>query len=139
MRHSWRAATRCLIPLALQRLMPAAVAKGVDIVIGGPYSSGILAGGAHFEYAAPSKEVLSKVEQIKALCALYHVPIKAAALQFCLAHPAVAAVIPGASKPERIKEDLSALNVVIPADFRGSLRSRALVDLTAPLPIDEGS
>jgi len=123
--------------LALQRLMPAAQAKGVDIVIGGPYSSGVLAGGKHFEYAPASKEILAKVEKIKALCTKHNVPIKAAALQFSLAHPASAAVIPGASKPERINEDRAAIKAKIPDDFWRDLRSQRLVSPEAPLPIDK--
>jgi D-threo-aldose 1-dehydrogenase len=124
--------------LALQRLMPAAASKGVDIVVGGPYSSGVLAGGAHFEYAKASNEILAKVEKIKALCARHQIPIKAAALHFSLAHPASAAVIPGASKPERVKEDHEALNSKIPADFWQELRAAGLVSPAAPLPIDAG-
>src|SRR5262245_43538689 len=87
---------------ALQRLMPAAAARKVDIVIGGPYSSGALVGGAHFEYRKAPPEIPAKVERIKALGLRHRVPIKAAGLQFSLAHPASAAVIPGASRPERI-------------------------------------
>ena len=121
---------------ALQRLMPAAVAKGVDIVVGGPYSSGVLAGGKHFEYADAPPEIVAKVEKIKALTERYKIPIKAAALQFSLAHPASAAVIPGASKPERIREDHEALGVSIPADFWHELRKQGLVAPNAPLPID---
>jgi D-threo-aldose 1-dehydrogenase len=121
---------------ALQRLMPAAQAKGVDIVVGGPYSSGVLVGGMHFEYAAAPPEILAKVEKIKALAERYKVPIKAAALQFSLAHPATAAVIPGASKPERIKEDHAALKATIPDDFWRELRKQGLVAPNAPLPID---
>jgi aryl-alcohol dehydrogenase-like predicted oxidoreductase len=68
---------------------------------------------------------------------LYKVPIKAAALQFSLAHPAVAAVIPGASRPERIAEDHAALKASIPDDFWHELRNQGLVVPTAPLPIDE--
>src|SRR5262245_44817824 len=89
---------------ALQRLMSAAAAKKVDIVGGGPYSSGALVGGAHFEYQKAPPEILIKVERIRALTQRHRVPIKAAALQFALAHPASAAVIPGASRPERIVE-----------------------------------
>ena len=121
---------------ALQRLMPAAQAKGVDIVVGGPYSSGILAGGKHFEYADAPPEILAKVEKIKALAEHHKVPIKAAALQFSLAHPASAAVIPGASKPERIQEDHAALKAKVPDDFWRELRKLALVAPSAPLPID---
>src|SRR5262249_29556340 len=110
--------------LALQRLMPAAARKEIDIVVGGPYSWGGLAGGSHFEYGAVPREIAAKVERIKALCTKYNVPIKAAALQFCLAHPAAAAVIPGASRPDRITEDHQALRAQIPAEFWRDLRAQ---------------
>jgi len=122
--------------LALERLMPAAAAKKVDIVIGGPYSSGVLAGGAHFEYQKASPEILAKVERIKDVCRRHQVPIKAAALQFSLAHPASAAVIPGATRPERIAEDHAALKAAIPDDFWYEIRRQGLVAADAPLPID---
>jgi D-threo-aldose 1-dehydrogenase len=121
---------------ALQRLMPTAAAKGVDIVIGGPYNSGILAGGTRFEYQHASAEITAKVAGITDIAQRYDVPIKAAALQFSLAHPATAAVIPGASKPERIAEDYAALNTRIPDDFWHELRDQHLVAANAPLPID---
>jgi D-threo-aldose 1-dehydrogenase len=122
---------------ALQRLMPAAAAKKADIVIGGPYSSGVLVGGAHFEYQKAPPEILAKVERIKALAQRHRVPIKAAALRFSLAHPASAAVIPGASRPERIAEDRAALGAVIPDDFWRELRDQKLIAACAPLPIDQ--
>ncbi|AOK60683.1 aldo/keto reductase [Burkholderia ubonensis] len=121
---------------ALQRLMPAAAAQGVDIVVGGPYSSGVLAGGTHFEYQKAAPEILAKVERIKAVAARYNVSVKAAALQFSLAHPASVAVIPGASRPERIAEDQAALKEVIPADFWREMREQGLVAANAPLPTD---
>jgi aryl-alcohol dehydrogenase-like predicted oxidoreductase len=62
--------------------------------------------------------------------------IKAAALQFSLAHPASAAVIPGASRPERIKEDHAALTATIPDDFWREMREQGLVAADAPLPSD---
>jgi D-threo-aldose 1-dehydrogenase len=122
---------------ALQRLLPAAAAEDVDIVVGGPYSSGVLAGGSYFEYHKASPEILVKVEKIKGIAQRYQVPVKAAALQFSLAHPAVAAVIPGASRPERIVEDHTALQALVPDDFWHELRQQGLVDPTAPLPIDK--
>lgn len=120
---------------ALQRLLPAAAAKNVEIVVGGPYSSGVLAGGAHFEYQKASPEILAKVERIKAIAARHNVSVKAAALQFVLANPVVAAVIPGASKPERIAEDHAAVKEAIPADFWRELREQGLVAANAPLPV----
>lgn len=121
---------------ALQRLLPEAARQNVDIVVGGPYSSGILAGGAHFEYQKASPEIIAKVERIKAIAARHGVSVKAAALQFSLANPAVAAVIPGASRPERLAEDLAALNTVIPAAFWQEMRAESLVSRAAPLPGD---
>ncbi|MBJ9692690.1 aldo/keto reductase [Burkholderia cenocepacia] len=121
---------------ALQRVMPAAAARHVGIVVGGPYSSGVLVGGAHFEYRKAPPEVVAKVERINAIAARHDVPVKAAALQFVLAHPATAAVIPGASRPERIAEDAAALTFEIPADFWREMREQQLVAADAPLPID---
>lgn len=121
---------------ALQRLMPKAAERKTEIVVGGPYSSGILAGGSHFEYQKAPPEIISKVERIKAIAQRHGVSIKAAALQFVLANPAVAAVIPGASRPERIAEDTAALKAVIPADFWRELREQHLVAANAPLPGD---
>lgn len=120
---------------SLQRVMPQAAARGLGIVVGGPYSSGALVGGPNFEYAPARPEVLAKVARIKSIADRYGVSMKAAGLQFALAHPAVAAVIPGASKPERIAEDRSALAEEVPSDFWRDLRDATLVDPAAPLPI----
>lgn len=119
---------------ALQRLLPAAAERHVDIVVGGPYSSGILAGGSHFEYQQAPAEIVAKVERIKALAQRYGVGIKAAALQFSLAHRATAAAIPGATRPSRIAEDVSALSERIPADFWSELREERLIAPGAPVP-----
>ncbi|QKE75500.1 aldo/keto reductase [Arthrobacter citreus] len=121
---------------ALHRLMPEAAKQNVDIIVGGPYSSGILAGGTHFEYQKASPEIIAKVEKIKGIAQRHGISIKAAALQFSLANPAVASVIPGASKPERIAEDKAAFNEVIPAAFWHEMREQKLVAENAPLPID---
>ncbi|GMR67521.1 MULTISPECIES: aldo/keto reductase [Bacillus] len=121
---------------ALERVMPAAVKNNMDIVVGGPYSSGVLAGGAHFEYQKASPEIIAKVNKMKNLADRHGISIKAAALQFSLANPAVAAVIPGASKPERIAEDQAALKTVIPAAFWEEMREQKLVAANAPLPIN---
>ncbi|MBY0091993.1 aldo/keto reductase [Priestia megaterium] len=121
---------------ALQRVMPEAVKHNMDIVVGGPYSSGVLAGGTHFEYQKASSEIMAKVEKIKSIADRHQISIKAAAVQFSLANPAVAAVIPGASRPERIAEDKAALNTVIPAAFWEEMREQQLVATYAPLPIN---
>jgi len=119
---------------ALQRVMPMAQKCGAEFIIGGPYSSGILAGGANFEYQKAPPEIIQKVQRLKDSASRHRISLKAAALHFALAHPAVAAVIPGASKPERIAEDHAALGESIPPDFWRELREQNLVDPAAPLP-----
>ncbi|GGQ64646.1 aldo/keto reductase [Streptomyces althioticus] len=119
---------------ALQRLLPLAQEQNVDMVVGGPYSSGILAGGTNFEYQQAPPEIIEKVERVKALTDKHGISIKAAALQFSLAHPVAAAVIPGATRPSRVAEDTAALNENIPAAFWTDLRAAGLVSPAAPLP-----
>ncbi|MFI5853232.1 aldo/keto reductase [Streptomyces parvulus] len=119
---------------ALQRLLPTAADQDVSLVVGGPYSSGILAGGTHFEYQDAPAHIVEKVTRIKELAERHGVSIKAAALQFALTHPAAAAVIPGATRPSRIAEDVAALDETIPAAFWSDLREAGLVSPLAPLP-----
>ncbi|MFD4399895.1 aldo/keto reductase [Kitasatospora sp. NPDC058478] len=119
---------------ALQRLLPMAQEQGVGMVVGGPYSSGILAGGTHFEYQEAPAHIVERVTRLKDLAAEHGVSIKAAALQFSLAHPVTAAVVAGATKPSRIAEDQAALNETVPAAFWQELRSADLVSPAAPLP-----
>ncbi|WP_439598902.1 aldo/keto reductase [Falsiroseomonas sp.] len=120
--------------LALQRLMPKVAERGLGIVVGGPYSSGALVGGPNFEYAPAPPAILDKVARIKAIADRHGVSMKAAGLQFSLANPAVAAVIPGASRPSRIAEDRAAMEETVPVDFWRDLRQAGLVHPQAPLP-----
>ncbi|MFC3676752.1 aldo/keto reductase [Ferrovibrio xuzhouensis] len=119
---------------ALQRVMPKVAERGLGIVVGGPYSSGALVGGPNFEYAPATPAILDKVARIKALADRHGISMKAAGLQFSLANPAVAAVIPGASRPGRIAEDSAALQEKVPVDFWRELRKAGLVNPAAPLP-----
>ena len=119
---------------ALQRLMPKAAEQNVGIVVGGPYSSGALVGGPNFEYAPAPQAIVDKVARIKAIAERHGVSMKAAGLQFPLANPAVAAVIPGASRPSRIAEDRAALEEHVPSAFWRDLRDAKLVHPDAPLP-----
>jgi D-threo-aldose 1-dehydrogenase len=119
---------------ALQRVMPTVAERGLGIIVGGPYSSGALVGGPNFEYAPVKPDMAAKIARIKSIADRHGVSMKAAGLQFSLAHPAVAAVIPGASQPKRIAEDNSALNEIVPTAFWQELRAAGVVNPAAPLP-----
>lgn len=119
---------------ALERMMPRAEAQGVGIIVGGPYNSGALLGGDHFDYAEAPQSVKDQVAALSAVAAHHEVDLKAAALQFSTAHPAAVAVIPGSSRPGRIAEDLAALSAKIPGAFWDELVQKGLISPKAPLP-----
>lgn len=119
---------------ALQRMMPDAQQKGVGIIVGAPFNSGALLGGDHFDYADVPDQVTKQVSRLRETADRHHVQLKDAALQFSSAHPAVAAVIPGASRPERIAENVAAANAEIPAGFWEELQAQELISAEAPLP-----
>ena len=129
---------------ALADLLPRCVARGVAIIAGGPFNSGILASGAHprdgsapyFNYAPAPAEIVGRVARIEAVCAEFGVPLRAAALQFPRAHPAVACVLVGARSVAELEDNLAHARHPIPRDFWQALRMRGLVDAAAPLPGD---
>lgn len=122
----------------LKELLPLCVERNISIIIGGPYNSGVLATGAKpgakFNYVDAPAEVIQKVQKVEAVCNRHRVPMKAAALQFPLAHPAVASVIPGARSLEEMEENFGLLSHPIPADFWSDLRKAGLIPEEAPTP-----
>ena len=122
----------------LDELLPLCVEKDIGIVLGGPYNSGILASDLSddttFNYLPAPREVLERARSIKEVCDRNAVPLKAAALQFGLAHPAVAATIPGARSIEEIEENLRMAAHPIPADLWEELRAEGLIHPAAPAP-----
>lgn len=123
---------------ALKRLLPLCEERNISIIIGGPYNSGILAqgavDGARFDYRKAPAQIVEKVRRVEAVCNRHGTPLKAAALQFPLAHPAVAAVIPGARSPGEVDENVRMFEVEIPADFWSELREEGLIPDAAPTP-----
>ena len=123
---------------ALANGMQRCVEDGISIVIGSPYASGILATGpgpaARYRYATASEDIQHKVRRIQEVCAAYGVNLKAAALQFPLAHPAVVSVIPGGTRPEEVAENITLVSTPIPHGFWASLKSEGLIDPNAPVP-----
>ncbi len=118
----------------LDDLLPKCLAAGTSIVVGGPLNSGILAGRDTWNYAPAPPEVMARVKQIAAICDSHQVPLPAAALQFPLAHPAVAAIIPGPRNAAEFTENLGLLNHKIPAALWSDLRHAGLLHPDAPVP-----
>lgn len=112
--------------------------RGVGIVIGAVFSSGILATGprpgARYRYREAEAPVVEKARRIAAVCERYGVPLGAAALQFPLGHPCVASVIPGANHPVQVAKNLEWMRLSIPPDLWRELRSEGLIHPEAPVP-----
>jgi D-threo-aldose 1-dehydrogenase len=118
----------------LDDLLPRCVAAGTSIVIGGPLNSGILAGRDSWNYAPAPPEIRARAAALDTVCARHGVPLAAAALQFPLAHPAVAAVIPGPRSVAEFEDDLRLFRLPIPAALWDELRAERLLHPEAPVP-----
>jgi D-threo-aldose 1-dehydrogenase len=118
----------------LEDLLPRAEKVGTSIVVGGPLNSGILAGRDTWNYKTAPPEIVARVNAIETICDSHRVPLAAAALQFPLAHPAVAAIIPGPRNVDEFHENVRLLRHPIPAALWADLRDAGLLHPHAPTP-----
>jgi D-threo-aldose 1-dehydrogenase len=99
---------------AASELLPLCEERGIDVIAGGVFNSGILAGGDTFDYAAAPPEVVARVEHLNELCDRHDVPLAAAAVQFPLRHPVVRAVLVGCATPDEVSQDVRLSTLPIP-------------------------
>lgn len=124
----------------LARFFPRCKERGASVVLGGIFNSGILATGTHsegplyYDYVPAPPQIVAKVSAIEQVCRRFEVPLGAAAVQFPLACPQVAAIIPGARSPEEVIRFTEYRRLPIPAEFWETLRQKGLIDAAAVLP-----
>lgn len=118
--------------------LPLCAKRGVGIVIGGVFSSGLYATGpvpgAKYNYFDPTPEILEKARRIQLVCERHDVPLPAAAIQFPLFNPVVTSVIPGAFRPEQVTTNLGHVRREIPTDLWAELKHEGLIRADAPTP-----
>ncbi len=123
---------------ALDSFLPLCEERGIGIVLGGPYNSGILATGARpnavYNYSKAPKGILDRVRRIEAVCKRHKVKLPEAALRFPLAHPSVVSVIPGGVTPDQVKLNVKTLAAKIPKALWRDLKAEGLLDKRAPAP-----
>lgn len=125
---------------ALPELLPLCVQRGVRIALGGAFNSGILATGVRnlkdvrFNYTPASQVWIDRVAAIEQLCEQFNVPLRAAALQFPLAHRAVEIVMLGAQDAAQWHDAVVMMGQAIPVAFWDALRSRGLLAPATPTP-----
>lgn len=124
---------------SLDEFLPLCEKRNAAVVIGGGLNSGILATGAvpgaKYNYSPAPPHILEKVKKIEAVCADHKVPLPAAALQFLLAHPAVASHVPGTRTVEQMEQNIAWISHPIPKDFWQDLKHKGLLRNDAPVPI----
>ncbi|GGI98698.1 aldo/keto reductase [Streptomyces brasiliensis] len=111
-------------------LLPAAVERGVPVVIGGAFNSGLLADprpGATYNYTEAPAELLDRVQRMRAVADRHDITLRAAALAFCSAHPAVVAVLVGARSAAEVRDCAEQFGTPVPAAFWQELRETGLL------------
>jgi D-threo-aldose 1-dehydrogenase len=123
---------------ALPELLPHCARSGIAVLLASPFNSGILATGARpdarYVYEPAPPEVLERVRRLEQACGRHGVPLAAAALQFPLAHPALAAVVPGARSAAEVEANLALFRRPIPAALWQELKADGLLPAEAPVP-----
>lgn len=126
---------------ALVELLPEAERRGVAVVVGGAFNSGLLADprpGATYDYAAAPDDLLGRALRMKAIAERHGTTLRAAALAFPLAHPAVASVLVGARSAAEVADCARQLARPVPAQLWAQLRSEGLLPAEAPVPAAAG-
>lgn len=128
---------------ALAELLPLCQRHDVRVLLGGVFNSGILATGVRhhqgkpvFNYAEAPKPWIERTAAIETQCEVHGVPLRAAALQFALAHPAVDLALAGAQTPDQWRDTVALVRWPITSGFWQALREQGLVDAAAPVPGD---
>ena len=130
---------------ALAELLPLCVERGVEVWIGGPFNSGILAsdnapgdgGVAHYNYAPAPNAIRQRAEELRAACAAQGASLRAAALAFPAAHPGITAVIAGMVGRAEVVEALHDWHHPPPLGLWGDLRAQGLIPAAAPTPTEK--
>ncbi|WP_291645960.1 aldo/keto reductase [Bosea sp. (in: a-proteobacteria)] len=123
---------------ALASFMPLALEKGIGLLLGGVFNSGILATGpvvgARYNYRPAPPEICARVAAIEAVCIRHGVPLRRAALQFPLGHAAVSSLVMGAVKPSEVADQLAELSAPIPPSLWLELKAEGLLGADVPVP-----
>jgi D-threo-aldose 1-dehydrogenase len=121
----------------LDELLPLCAERGISVIAGGVYNSGLLADprpGAPYDYVPAPAALVERAQAIGVVCARHGVPLKAAAIQFPLGHPAVTTVLTGCQSVAEVEENVAMFEHPIPAALWADLRTAGLLAERVPVP-----
>ncbi len=134
----WRDAIRCWSSRRCRVSCPPPQRKGLGVMLGGVFNSGILATGAapgaHYNYAVAPPAIMARVERIEAVCRAHGTRLADAALQFPLAHPAVSSIVLGATSDQEVRRNIASLSRKIPSGLWSDLKAEGLLEAHVPVP-----
>jgi D-threo-aldose 1-dehydrogenase len=107
---------------AEEELLPLCEERGIAVIAGGVFNSGVLAAGDTYDYAPAPADILERVTRLRELCAQWDVPLAAAAEQFPLRHPAVVCALVGCRSVAEVEEDVRLLEIAVPDELWAELR-----------------
>jgi D-threo-aldose 1-dehydrogenase len=123
---------------ALDTFLPDCERRGIRVLMAAPFNSGILATGARpgatYFYRDAEPEIVERTTRIEAVCARHGVAIASAAIQFPLAHPAIASVVTGMGNANEAAANLAHCRAAIPGAFWDELKHEDLIAHGAPVP-----
>ena len=123
--------------VALKELLPLCLDRGVAIIAAGVFNSGILTEpkpGARYNYRLAPDALVERAQRIQAVCERHGVPLRAAAVQFPLGHPAVQAVVVGCRSAEQVEDTVRMFETPIPSSLWDALKTKRLLPDDAPTP-----
>jgi D-threo-aldose 1-dehydrogenase len=124
---------------SLDSFLPLCEERGASVLIGGGFNSGILATGAvpgaRYNYAPAPAPILEKVRAIEAICRNFEVPLPAAAMQFVVAHPAIASFVAGTRTLSQIDKNVEWFSHPIPGELWTSLKQAGLIREDTPTSV----
>ena len=123
--------------VALRELLPVCAERGVSVIAGGVFNSGILSEpktGAYYNYQPAPPELVDRARRILAVCERHGVPLRAAAVQFPLGHPAVQTVVVGCRSADQVEDTIRMFGTPIPPSLWEDLKSQQLLPDEAPVP-----
>jgi D-threo-aldose 1-dehydrogenase len=126
---------------AIEEFLPICQERDIAVIIGAPYNNGRMLGriADHIDrvkLGPQTPEELAAIRRCQNICDRYEVPIRAAALQFVVAHPSVVSVLPGPASMEEMTDNIRMMQHSIPPEFWAEMLAEGVITSDCPVPVE---